>query len=391
VLDRPHLRPHARNIVDCLQDLIPLAASGANNTRAIHAKLKLLGLSKLGWRQEVHTALLQLTAPIPNATSSLPEPALEPTVYTASPLLLDVLREPSDDSALQAAMAIAEMGFVACRGGMPKLASAAWRETEGLYVEGRMQSGKVARGAAYAVPDRYSASVPVSMFLDRGNGHAGGPAHDALSELDGRLLDFATNVIRELGRLGVAEVRPDIFRFARADDGGELELSEAAQLMVSVFPGNGTSYAPHIDNVDGDHRPHDLGRCFACLYYMNSEWDLRVHGGAFRAYLPSSIARRLGLPRGSVPVADVSPECDVLLMFRADKLLHEVQPALRQRLAATLWLCARSTANDDGAPGPLATSPPDRRVAQLTPLYPQSEYGRCVNSSLAQHPFRPIV
>jgi Rps23 Pro-64 3,4-dihydroxylase Tpa1-like proline 4-hydroxylase len=117
------------------------------------------------------------------------------------------------------------------------------------------------------------------------------------------------------------------------------------------------------------------------IYYLNDGWDAASDGGAFRAYVPKPLARRLGLPAGAVPVIDVAPVSDTLIVFRADKLLHEVRPTSgrHDRLAATLWLSARSRGGaglPSAAPRPL--------------LYPRKEYGRAVDAALRESPFRPM-
>ncbi|NWX15734.1 EGLN3 protein, partial [Aegotheles bennettii] len=100
------------------------------------------------------------------------------------------------------------------------------------------------------------------------------------------------------------------------------------QAMVACYPGNGTGYVRHVDNPNGD------GRCITCIYYLNKNWDSKLHGGILRIF-----------PEGKSYVADVEPIFDRLLFFWSDRRNpHEVQPsyATRQisffyRYAMTVW------------------------------------------------------
>ncbi len=43
-----------------------------------------------------------------------------------------------------------------------------------------------------------------------------------------------------------------------------------------------------------------------------------------------------------VTAVDVLPRVDVLVMFRADRMVHEVRPTYAKRLATTIWFNAGS-------------------------------------------------
>ncbi|XDV32693.1 hypothetical protein PO909_003442 [Leuciscus waleckii] len=91
--------------------------------------------------------------------------------------------------------------------------------------------------------------------------------------------------------------------------------------MVACYPGNGTGYVRHVDNPNGD------GRCITCIYYLNKDWDVKVHGGVLQIY-----------PEGRNVVANIEPLFDRLLIFWSDRRNpHEVKPAFATRYAITVW------------------------------------------------------
>ncbi|XP_061452369.1 prolyl hydroxylase EGLN2 isoform X3 [Rhineura floridana] len=91
--------------------------------------------------------------------------------------------------------------------------------------------------------------------------------------------------------------------------------------MVACYPGNGMGYVRHVDN------PHGDGRCVTCIYYLNRQWDSKIHGGILQIY-----------PEGRPVVASIEPIFDRLLIFWSDRRNpHEVKPAYATRYAITVW------------------------------------------------------
>uniref|UniRef100_A0A9L0K4S9 hypoxia-inducible factor-proline dioxygenase n=1 Tax=Equus asinus TaxID=9793 RepID=A0A9L0K4S9_EQUAS len=100
-----------------------------------------------------------------------------------------------------------------------------------------------------------------------------------------------------------------------------LKIHWELQAMVACYPGNGTGYVRHVDNPNGD------GRCITCIYYLNKNWDAKLHGGVLRIF-----------PEGKSFIADVEPIFDRLLFFWSDRRNpHEVQPSYATRYAMTVW------------------------------------------------------
>ncbi|TEA09833.1 hypothetical protein DBR06_SOUSAS29710020, partial [Sousa chinensis] len=102
---------------------------------------------------------------------------------------------------------------------------------------------------------------------------------------------------------------------------GKYYVKERSKAMVACYPGNGTGYVRHVDNPSGD------GRCITCIYYLNKNWDAKLHGGVLRIF-----------PEGKSFIADVEPIFDRLLFFWSDRRNpHEVQPSYATRYAMTVW------------------------------------------------------
>lgn len=102
---------------------------------------------------------------------------------------------------------------------------------------------------------------------------------------------------------------------------GDYVINGRTKAMVACYPGNGTRYVRHVDNPNGD------GRCITCIYYLNKDWDVKVHGGMLQLY-----------PEGRNVVANIEPLFDRLLIFWSDRRNpHEVKPAYATRYAITVW------------------------------------------------------
>lgn len=102
---------------------------------------------------------------------------------------------------------------------------------------------------------------------------------------------------------------------------GSYVINGRTKAMVACYPGNGLGYVRHVDN------PHGDGRCITCIYYLNQNWDIKVHGGLLQIF-----------PEGRPVVANIEPLFDRLLIFWSDRRNpHEVKPAYATRYAITVW------------------------------------------------------
>lgn len=119
----------------------------------------------------------------------------------------------------------------------------------------------------------------------------------------------------------MAHVDEAIMRSAANGQLGDYVINGRTKAMVACYPGNGAGYVRHVDNPNGD------GRCITCIYYLNKDWDAKVHGGLLQLF-----------PEGRNVVANIEPLFDRLLIFWSDRRNpHEVKPAFATRYAITVW------------------------------------------------------
>uniref|UniRef100_A0A8C6CC58 hypoxia-inducible factor-proline dioxygenase n=1 Tax=Monodon monoceros TaxID=40151 RepID=A0A8C6CC58_MONMO len=97
-----------------------------------------------------------------------------------------------------------------------------------------------------------------------------------------------------------------------------LALGYIVPCHVACYPGNGLGYVRHVDNPYGDG---------CCIYYLNQNWDVKVHGGLLQMF-----------PEGRPVVANIEPLFDRLLIFWSDRRNpHEVKPAHATKYAIIVW------------------------------------------------------
>ncbi|ERE46054.1 putative egl nine-like protein [Cricetulus griseus] len=165
-------------------------------------------------------------------------------------------------------------------------------EVEALKRGGRLRDGQLV--SQRAIPPR---SI-------RGDQIAWVEGHEPGCRSIGALMAHVDTVIRHCaGRLG------------------SYVINGRTKAMVACYPGNGLGYVRHVDN------PHGDGRCITCIYYLNENWDVKVHGGLLQIF-----------PEGRPVVANIEPLFDRLLIFWSDRRNpHEVKPAYATRYAITVW------------------------------------------------------
>ena len=108
---------------------------------------------------------------------------------------------------------------------------------------------------------------------------------------------------------------------ARLEAHGTAAVARRSDTFVATFAGDGLGYNAHLD---GD----ELTRLTMILYCGggDSAWEAH-HGGALRM-----------LDEDSRCWWEAAPRAGTLVLFRADRVLHKVQPCHVPRHALTMWL-----------------------------------------------------
>nr|XP_035921698.1 prolyl hydroxylase EGLN2-like [Halichoerus grypus] len=91
--------------------------------------------------------------------------------------------------------------------------------------------------------------------------------------------------------------------------------------MAVSYSGNRLGHIRHMDNL------HSNGHCITSIYYLNQNWDIKVHGGLLQIS-----------PEGWPVVTNIEPLFDGLLIFWTDQQNpQELEPAYTTRHAITIW------------------------------------------------------
>lgn len=266
------------------------------------------------------------------------------------------LLKPTADEAAAAAAHLARHGYVVCSGGLQQeIIATARGEARALYSAKRFKPGSFTTdGATVAGSDKAERDDHI-LWLGAHCKAGQAPPPRTLAALEGAMMNAAVKILDELSKVGEGRAGgapSDATRFAHFDDGKPLYFTGRSDMMVAVYDGQRAAYGKHIDSLDGDNRAHlDHGRCFTLVYYLNeASWDATKDGGALRVFVPPAgdtpdeVAAKGGGGGGSgsshaAPneAIDVPPRGDTFVLFRADRVVHEVRPSHGSRIAATIW------------------------------------------------------
>ncbi len=107
-----------------------------------------------------------------------------------------------------------------------------------------------------------------------------------------------------------------------------------AIVVVVALCGSGSDgYVRHLDTSFECTNTHQ--RLVTAVYYLNRGWKAG-DGGCLRVYCTHNGDTTCSTSE-SYPVVDIEPFCDRLVIFRSDKVQHEVLHNVKMRMALTMW------------------------------------------------------
>ena len=114
---------------------------------------------------------------------------------------------------------------------------------------------------------------------------------------------------------------------------------ELTEMLYAYYPSGGF-YRRHRDAVPGSA---SLLRCYSLLLYLNQGWK-KEDGGELRMHFDSGGDF---LPEGETPnFLDIEPKAGTLVLFKSDKVPHEVLDTYSERLAVVGWYNRAPTMSD---------------------------------------------
>lgn len=155
---------------------------------------------------------------------------------------------------------------------------------------------------------------------------------------ESKLLDVTSSAREELYTV-LDNLRVDLSAnsiFDQMDSNGELVRAAPAldkslsELLYAYYP-KGGFYRRHTDAVQNSA---SVLRCYSLLLYLNDDWK-ESDGGYLRIHLDSGGDF---LPQGEEPnYVDVEPEGGTLVLFKSDRIPHEVLDTNSERTAVVGW------------------------------------------------------
>ncbi len=216
-------------------------------------------------------------------------------------------------------------GFVVLENFLPPtLVSELRNDVDALRSKGKFNIAKIGQDSTNAL--NTDIRIAETCFLGRNK-----------PELD--IADVSANARNELYDI-LETLRSDLSGNELLDEKdastGEVMKGAAAldntlsELLYAYYP-RGGFYRRHTDAVANSA---SVLRTYSLLLYLNNEWK-ESDGGCLRMHLDSG---KDFLPEGEEPnFKDVNPEGGTLVLFKSDKVPHEVLDTNAERMAVVGW------------------------------------------------------
>tara|TARA_R110002050_G_scaffold197027_1_gene331962 strand:+ start:2806 stop:3720 length:915 start_codon:yes stop_codon:yes gene_type:complete len=148
-----------------------------------------------------------------------------------------------------------------------------------------------------------------------------------------------------LGGVGAALQSQSFVGFSGHSKVVKLRVPE--QVQLALYTGTKTFYIPHRDGIDKTFWEMGLlewlrydcyrRRAVTAILYLTEgeEWDNERDGGFLRLYIGAERGDDDGTTAREV--VDISPLGGRMVLFDAQRVLHEVRPTFRERIGVTVW------------------------------------------------------
>ncbi|OQS06987.1 hypothetical protein THRCLA_01000 [Thraustotheca clavata] len=133
-----------------------------------------------------------------------------------------------------------------------------------------------------------------------------------------RIEQLVHGVAKHAPSMGIRNIRSTQFALFVSFFYKQLLFKADSSRRSLTLPGNGARFVKHLDTYKTN------GRLITCLYYLNPSWT-QGDGGELRLHLANN------------QTWDVAPHLDTLVVFRSTDVYHEVLPAIKDRMAFTIW------------------------------------------------------
>ena len=120
-----------------------------------------------------------------------------------------------------------------------------------------------------------------------------------------------------------------------------LGLVAPHQCMCACYDGGGAHYVAHRDNTCVDANGEidcTNSREVTVILYTSENWR-EEHGGCLRVYQSAPDAPSVNCE----DYTDIEPMAGRLVIFKSQKVLHEVRPSFAKRIALSMWMLRTSS------------------------------------------------